>query len=199
MKVNPVEYPVFHPELFLPQRKKNNRFIISGGPGFGKTSVIQALENRNYKSIPEISRQIIQEQMEIGGDILPWKNLSAFSNAVFEQRVNQHAEALDENAYYFYDRGIVDVMAYLFKDKQAVPTYFFEAVKSKHYNQLVFLTPPWEEIYQTDNERKENFHEAIEIHNAIEKTYQRMGYITDNIPLLSVDERVNYILSKINF
>ena len=178
------------------ERKNNLRYIISGGPGFGKTSIIKELESRNYKSIHEISRSIIKEQLEKGGDILPWKNLSAFSGLVFEQRLNQHALAPDTEVC-FYDRGIVDVIAYMIKDNLHIPENYLDAANNNHYNQIVFLTPPWKEIYLRDNERKEDFENAFEIHQMIEQTYKQMGYYTENIPLHDVKERVNFILSKI--
>jgi predicted ATPase len=185
------------PEQALLERKNNLRYIISGGPGFGKTSIIKELENRKYKSIHEISRSIIKEQMEKGGDILPWKNLKAFSGLVFEQRLNQHSNA-PSNEVCFYDRGIVDVLAYLKNDALHVPSSYIEASRKFHYNQIVFLTPPWREIYLMDNERKEDFEKAFAIHQLIELTYKQMGYHTQNIPLLNVEARVDFILSKIN-
>ncbi|MES1223464.1 MAG: AAA family ATPase [Bacteroidota bacterium] len=187
--------PKFPDETFA-ERKNNLRYVISGGPGFGKTSIIKELENRRYKSIHEISRSIIKDQQERGGDILPWKNLTAFSGLVFEQRLNQHALApLSEVC--FYDRGIIDVLAYMIKDDLHIPAHYLEAAKNNHYNEIVFLTPPWKEIYLMDNERKEDFENAYEIHQMIEQTYKQMGYHTENIPLLNVEERVNFILSKI--
>ncbi len=177
-------------------RTTNLRYVISGGPGFGKTSIIKELESRNYKSIHEISRSIIKEQQEQGGDILPWKNLAAFSGLVFEQRLKQHAIAPPTEAC-FYDRGIVDVLAYMVKDDLQIPSQYIEAAKNYHYNQIVFLTPPWREIYLMDNERKEDFENAFDIHQLIEQTYKQMGYHTENIPLLDVEARVDFILSKI--
>ncbi|MBL0049527.1 MAG: AAA family ATPase [Bacteroidetes bacterium] len=178
-------------------RKNNLRYIISGGPGFGKTSIIHELENRNFKSIHEISRSIIKDQLEKGGTILPWKDLAAFSGLVFEQRLQQHSQLLDENIH-FYDRGIVDVLAYLIKDNLPIPPNYIKAAQVNHYNQLVFLTPPWKEIYLIDNERKEDFSNAEQIHNLIESTYQQLGYQTLNIPMMEVNKRVDFILNTIN-
>ena len=45
---------------------------------------------------------------------------------------------------------------------------------------------------------KEDFEKAFTIHQTIENTYKQFGYKTENIPLLDIEERVNFILSKIN-
>lgn len=189
-------FPKFSEQNFE-DRKNNPRYVISGGPGFGKTSIIKELESRKFKSIHEISRSIIKEQMESGGDILPWKNLAAFSGLVFEQRLLQHSNA-PQSEICFYDRGIVDVIAYMQNDQLTIPEHFLQTAQTNHYNQLVFLTPPWKEIYLMDNERKEDFEKAYKIHQTIENTYKQFGYKTENIPLLDIEERVNFILSKIN-
>lgn len=49
-------------------------FIITGGPGAGKTTLLNALEARQYNIVAEIARQLIKEQMDTGGEALPWGN-----------------------------------------------------------------------------------------------------------------------------
>jgi predicted ATPase len=51
------------------------RIIISGGPGFGKTTLILELEKAGFQCVHESSREIIHEQMQSGGNFLPWKDL----------------------------------------------------------------------------------------------------------------------------
>ena len=48
-----------------------------------------------------------------------------------------------------------------------------------------------------DNERKENFEQACDIHNYIAKTYTSLGYTTIEIPKFNVEERVNFILENL--
>jgi hypothetical protein len=40
------------------------KYVVTGGPGFGKTSIINELERRGYNSVHEISRSIIKEQLD---------------------------------------------------------------------------------------------------------------------------------------
>jgi len=58
-------------------QKKNqyqNYYVITGGPGVGKTTLLNALEIKGMRVIPEDARQIIKEQMQTNGEGLPWKN-----------------------------------------------------------------------------------------------------------------------------
>jgi predicted ATPase len=40
-----------------------NLFVISGGPGAGKTTVLEELAKLGSRHAPEVARQIIQEQV----------------------------------------------------------------------------------------------------------------------------------------
>jgi predicted ATPase len=42
---------------------RNNWFILTGGPGSGKTSVLDHLSETGHIVVPEVARKIIQEQM----------------------------------------------------------------------------------------------------------------------------------------
>jgi predicted ATPase len=172
------------------------KYVITGGPGFGKTSIIDELEVRGYHSVHEISRSIIKEQLESGGDVLPWKNLATFSRLVFEKRIQQHINT-PNHKHSFFDRGIPDVIAYMVRDELELPDKYVHALSEYNYNEIVFLTPPWEEIFINDNERKENFEQACDIHQFITDTYSKLGYKTVEIPKLKIKERVDFILEQI--
>ena len=38
-----------------------NLYVITGGPGSGKTTVLAELERQGFRCAPEVARQIIQE------------------------------------------------------------------------------------------------------------------------------------------
>lgn len=173
------------------------RFVITGGPGFGKTSIVSELEERGFICFHEISRSIIKEQLDKGGDIVPWKNLEAFSRIVLEKRIAQYEDA-QRYRVSFFDRGIPDAIAYLIKENHELPSSYVKLLEEKSYSEIAFLTPPWPEIFRNDNERIENFEQACEAHFHIEKTYKELGYKVIEIPKLSVKERVEFIIAQIS-
>lgn len=176
---------------------KFKKVIISGGPGFGKTSIIDELEKRNYNVMHEVSRSIIKEQLESGGDILPWKNLTTFSRLLFERRVKQFQEAA-ENKWVFFDRGIPDIVAYMGKDELEIPSSYMLKLEECNYYPLVFIVPPWQEIFKNDAERMENYKTACEINEIIIQTYTNLGYEIEILPKVSIQERTEFILNKIS-
>lgn len=174
----------------------NNRYIITGAPGTGKTTIIDALNEKGIYCNGEISRNIIQEQLDNGGDALPWKNLPAFSERVIELRAAQHQSA-PENEPSFFDRGIIDVLAYMDKDQLPVPEHWINMAKKYTYNTTVFIAPPWEAIFTNDEERKETFEVAQEIHVYLCDTYHKYGYTLIEIPKATVEERIAFLLKSI--
>ena len=101
-----------------------NRYIITGGPGSGKSSLLSALVKQNYQGFEEISRVIIREQHEIGGDGVPWQNLAAFAELCYE-RMSAQLDQCDSDCTCFYDRGLPDIIAYVRRGGLQVPGKYF--------------------------------------------------------------------------
>ena len=45
--------------------------MITGGPGVGKTTLLEELKNRNHQIVPEIAREIIKEQLALIVKLFP--------------------------------------------------------------------------------------------------------------------------------
>ena len=174
----------------------NRKYIITGAPGTGKTTIINALIKEGYSCAEEISRELIAEQLSIGGDILPWKNQIAFENHIANLRKEQYLNC-SEKENYFFDRSSIDCIAYLKANKLEITSEISQITKECIFNKQVFITPLWEEIYINDGERIEDIKSALNIENSIIKTYKSLGYNLITVPKLSVKERVNFIISKI--
>ena len=174
----------------------NQKYIITGAPGTGKTAIINTLMLKGYSCAEEISREIIAEQKIIGGDILPWKNQITFENHIAKLRKEQYLNS-SENKNYFFDRSSIDCIAYLKANKLEITTEITQIIKQCVFNKKVFITPIWEEIYINDGERIEDIKAAINIEKSLIETYKSLGYSLVKVPKLSVSERVNFILSKI--
>ena len=164
------------------------RIIITGGPATGKSSIITRLQELGYHCFEEVSREIIQEQKVSTS----YKDFD-FESAVFNRRKKQFDEATD---LHFYDRSMIDGLAYMQKNKVAVSPKMLQTIKECNYHKVAFIAPPWENIYHKDAERLENFKEAEEIYQSLQKVYQSFGYQLIEIPLGTVDERVKFILSQ---
>jgi predicted ATPase len=176
---------------------KSQKVIITGGPGFGKTSIVEELEARKYACAHEVSRSIIKEQLESGGDILPWKNLARFSELLLESRLKQFEETF-AHGFTFFDRGVPDIIAYMQKESLIIPHHYHDKVSQCIYFSTVFIVPPWKEIYKNDAQRMEDYETALTLHDYITETYKNLGYQTLILPKVSVQERADFILQQLS-
>ena len=73
------------------------RILLTGGPGTGKTTVLQNLEKRAYTCLPEVSREIIIEaQKNRGIDQLFLTHPDEFNEKLLSGRISQYLNC--ENA-----------------------------------------------------------------------------------------------------
>ena len=171
--------------------------LIIGGPGTGKSTTIEALTKKGHCCYPEISRQVTIDAKEQGIDQLFLTNPMLFSEMLLAGRIKQFDDAHAENcSIVFLDRGIPDVLAYMDFIGDDYPDYFVAACHEKKYSK-VFIFPPWETIYESDNERYESFDQAQKIHVYLEETYKRFGYDLIKVPMDSVENRIDFILDKL--
>lgn len=176
---------------------KNRKIVITGGPGTGKSSIINRLEEKGEKCLHEISRQVTLEAKEQGIDQLFLEQPLLFSEKLLEGRLDQFLEAMEFNSdHIFLDRGLPDVVAYMDYFDTKYPEIFNKICQNNRYD-LILILPPWKEIYTSDNERYESYEEALKISSYLYSTYKRYGYKPIEVPKLSVEDRTNFILDKI--
>lgn len=174
------------------------KVVITGGPGTGKTSIINHLKESGCLCYDEVSREITLQAREDGVEQLFLTEPLLFSEKLLEGRKKQFLDAEKENeSVVFLDRGLPDVIAYMDYVKDDYPKHFIEACENNQYN-VVFVLAPWQEIFTSDSERYENFEQAIEIHHHLLDTYMRFGYQLIDVPFGTVEKRTSFILDHLN-
>jgi predicted ATPase len=171
--------------------------VIIGGPGTGKTTIIDGLIAKGYCCYPEISRQVTLEAQQQGIEQLFLQNPLLFSEKLLEGRIKQFENAQKEPyKIVFIDRGIPDVVAYMHYIGNDYPNHFDLACTENKYTKI-FVLPPWEEIYTSDNERYESYEQLKEIHNQLITTYKNYDYDLIEVPKDSVENRIGFILGEV--
>ena len=170
--------------------------VIIGGPGTGKTTIIDGLMALGYCCYPEISREVTMEAKKQGIEQLFLENPLLFSELLLEGRKKQHNNAINEpHEIVFLDRGIPDVLAYMHYIGDSYPSHFDLACRENKYTKI-FILPPWKEIYVSDDERYENYEQAKLIYNHLVETYENYSYKLIEVPKGSVEERIQFILEN---
>lgn len=172
-------------------------FVVTGGPGSGKSSLITELKQRGINTMTEGGRAIIRDQVKIGGHALPWVDSRAFAEQMLSWELRSYHEAKSMAGPVVMDRGIVDVVGYLTLCALSVPAHFEKAARLFCYNKRVFLAPYWEGIYTQDAERKQDLQEAEASFEAMTKAYIQFGYEIIELPLLGVEARADFVLQHL--
>jgi predicted ATPase len=171
------------------------RFVIAGGPGSGKSTLIEALSDAGETCYEESSRVLIREQLAQGGRLVPWEDLTAFAQECSERMRAQ----ITDSAYRgrcFFDRGLPDLIGYLSRDGRAAPDEWRTA--SRAYASVVFFAPPWREIFLNDAERPQTFDEAQELSVHIRRAYLDCGFHVIELVKGSVADRRRQVLDYLD-
>ncbi len=92
-----------------------NYYVLTGGPGTGKTSLINGLSEKGYRCIPEVAREIIKNQVSNRGSALPWADKNGYAKLMWTESVNAYEQTLinHESDRVFFDRGLLDTICYM--------------------------------------------------------------------------------------
>jgi len=171
--------------------------VITGGPGAGKTAILHELQRRGFACVPEAARQIIQEQVSSGGNAVPWLDTERYTSLMLKKSVGDYLTHSGAEHVTFFDRGILDTITHARINNLRLSEEAYSQAQTYRYNRKVFLAPPWQQIYETDSERKQTFEEALVSFRRNKEVYTEYGYDHVEIPVGTVETRVDFILASI--
>jgi predicted ATPase len=181
-------------------KSKQEHYILMGGPGVGKTTLINRIKELNYATVQEAARDVIQQEREMGLE-LSW-NRPGFRESIVELQIKRQEEAACLDALQvFFDRSPFDTMTYCLLNKVRPSERLISAVQgvldSHYYNNTVFLI---ENIgaCTSDGIRSETEEESLIIQAAMRQTYDLLGFEIVHIVPGTIESRVNQIIRTVS-
>jgi len=178
-------------------KQNNYRLIITGGPGSGKTSLIEAFKKSGFTTFKELAGEMIQD-----GATPPIRSDDEGKNKDFFQKILSGRIELHQSAptdsISFYDRGLPDSLSFFKFRKINPPEILLEAISVYRYNSGVFVIPPRKEIFSRDSIRQESFEQSVELYEFTREAYTDSGYNLIELEEISIGLRVEEITRAIS-
>lgn len=167
--------------------------VITGGPSSGKTTTVNQLKKLGFSSSPESARTLIDIGISSGLTIQEVRrNEKHFNQSILCIQMAIENVLLPEKVC-FHDRGIPDSLAYirLSGGDERIARKF--AAKRKYHNIFLLELLP----FQKDYARIEDSEKAKHIEQLIYETYTELNYQVIRVPMLTIEERVYFILDSL--
>ena len=166
------------------------RYVITGAPGTGKTALVESLSHLGT-IVGEPARELIAEHRQSTGE----RSLDHAPVLFVERLIARSIEkfdAADDTGLNIYDRALPDCVAYA-NAFGVDPDAALAAAAARRYSDPVFVTPPWESIYQADDMRRATFEQVSRFHDLLVAAYGSLGYELVELPRASVADRLRVV------
>ena len=178
----------------IPDRIQTNWYVITGGPGCGKTTMVNLLRERGYNTTIEHARHFLYTQRIKGRTVEEVrKNQLAFQLGVLNMQIEQEA-SLSPEQIVFLDRALPDSLAYYRYLNLEPDKRLLKALEKAYYKKIFIL-----DLLPLVNDyaRRENEAAQKKIHELIAEVYTSLSFPIVNVPALPPEDRADFILNHL--
>lgn len=166
------------------------RSAVTGGPGTGKSTLLDAARAAGIRTRPEVARAILAGP---GGMELRENDPLGFAEAMLERDLIAFDSAGKQGGPVIFDRGFPDIVGFLELTGLPVPSELDRICRQLRYEGPIFHASPWPEIYERDAERIQTWPEALESDAAVTEAWRRYGYELVPLPFADVATRLDFV------
>lgn len=173
---------------------ETNWYVVTGGPGCGKTTIVNLLRERGYNTTIEHARHFLYTQGIKGRTVEEVrKNQTEFQLGVLNMQIEQEASIPPEQIF-FLDRALPDSLAY-YRFLNLEPDKRLLIALEKIYYKKVFILDLLPLV--NDHFRKEDEPAQKKIHELIKAVYAALPFPIVEVPVLPPEERADFILKNV--
>lgn len=183
-------------------RMRGMRVVLSGGPGSGKTSTIEALAARGHAIVPEAGIQCIAElNAELGLEgQREWRRahrLEFQMRVLARQLANEARATAAPGAHLFLDRGVVDGLGYCRHFGERPPPELERAARAARYDRVFVLDTLPDFPERGSSGRSSGRADSLALRDRIEEAYRELGHRPTRVPVMSIEERADFVLAQL--
>ena len=169
--------------------------MLTGAPGAGKTTLLNAAAAAGIRTSPEVARRILQQP---GGMALRADDPLGFAEAMAAAHKREYEQHRRGAGPVLFDRGLPDVVGFLDVSGLQVPRSVDRACRDLRYDGPIFRAPAWSEIYAQDDERIQDWAQAVASDEAVTAAWKHYGYPVIELPLDDVSTRLQFLLGHLH-
>ncbi|MEV0390407.1 AAA family ATPase [Nonomuraea sp. NPDC050643] len=175
------------------------RYILTGTPGSGKTTILRRLAALGYATVDEAATEVIAVEQARGVDE-PWTRPSFIDKIVALQRRRQLQPVTAGPPAQFFDRS--PVCAHVLSTwlghpvPPALSAEIERITRDEVYDRDVFFVRNLGFCEPTEA-RRISFEDSLEFERLHERTYQEFGFRLIDVPAAPVPERVAAVTSRL--
>lgn len=175
----------------------HRKFVLTGGPGVGKSSVINELERQGYQVSPEAFTELYNEAKTQGKlDILFADPIKFRYDLMAKQ---QYLESLlKRDGAAFLDRSKQDIVFFGKYFGLKLPQDLVDEIQKTDLELVFFLDQLPEKYYKNTDIRQESQEESLKIHGFLKEEYKKTGLKIIDVPFDTVENRVKFILDSVS-
>ncbi len=161
--------------------------VLTGAPGAGKTTLLDAAAAAGLRTSAEVARRILQQP---GGMELRARDPLGFAEAMLEAHAREFERHGEGQGPVLFDRGFPDVAGFLDVSGLPISPAIDRVCRTLRYQGPILRAPAWAAIYVQDDQRIQDWEQAVASDEAITAAWKRYGYAVTDLPFAPVEERL---------
>jgi predicted ATPase len=180
--------------LSTPFRVQTNWHVITGTPCCGKTTLIDQLTDKGFRTVPEAARQYFEREVAKGRTIGEIRGDRAALTLRLTDMMLRSESGLRANDVIFLDRGFPDALAFL-RVAGLNPNAFLSECFHHRYASVFMLDrlPAEMDGVRVDDDATRGLLGEWHV-----RDYCALGYSVVRVPVLSPEKRLAFVLERLS-